>query len=263
MELHNKIELYQVKLNIVERALERNWNTQIILILLAADSLVNGLDVLRNVAQKVYNAEITPQETKILQIIVAVLLTYTFIRFGFLLRGFVRIRRSCEQLLNQIVPKGDATNDSDDTFLSVFEFHGFFEPYFHVGDYWRDNKVLAILLSLFAAIVMAGNHSMVILMYFSGLPQFYAIVATAVTAALILACYQHFYKSKDILRKDKLKHLFAAVIFIFSQKNQPTKDEDPYTRDARARWYVSVIATVLIVFFTTIFVVFGLYIWVL
>lgn len=247
MELHEKIELFQRKLNIVETALERNWKTQIILTLLAADSIVGGFDLLRNVAKRVYQAEAGTEEIKILQLIVAVLLTYTFIRFGFLLRGFVRIRRSCEELLRRIISNSDRPEDSGSTFLSVFEAHGFFEPYYHVGDYMRDNKILAALLSLFGATVAAANHSMVILMYFSALPQFYANVATAVTVFLIFGCYRQFYKSTDVVGEDESMEGIAVPA---------------YGEDARARRKVSLAATALVAVFTTFFVAIGLYNWV-
>lgn len=247
MELHEKIEVYQRKLNIVERALERNWKTQIILTLLAADSIVGGFDVLRNVAKRIYEAEAGTEEMKILQLIVAVSLTYSFIRFGFLLRGFVRVRRSCEELLHRIISSSRRPKDSYSTFSSVFEFHGFFEPYYHVGAYMRDNKILVILLSLFGATVAAANHSMVVLMYFSALPQFYANVLTAVTAVLIFGCYRQFYKSTDIMGEDQSMEGIADAA---------------YVEDARARRKASLAITGLVAFFTIFFVVIGLYNWV-
>jgi hypothetical protein len=207
------------KLERADRTLSRVWTFQLLLVGGATLVVLRGWPALKKKLDDVLGVDLPPWA---LALLLAALLVYTFMRFGFALGQFLASREECDALVVQrpvIVRRryGSRTVEENRDF-SLFETTNLFEPLHQSSrfDTGRAGKCVRWVLSGLAVATVSASHAATFSLIYYGLrgDTTAALVVTVAVLGVLVCCYAMMCASKAGRPINRARGMLAAILFL-------------------------------------------------
>jgi hypothetical protein len=193
-----------VKLDSAKADLEKNWLSQITSIAISL-ALVAGLG--SAIANKLFD---DPKSDDALYVVLPLVNTYFFIRFGLIAGVFSKARYNAEQLTNELLRQHKFPTTADAT--QIYRTNSYFE-WAHESFDWTTISFLMTIPFVFAL-----NHSVTLYLAYKvlGWSGWYLLCAALYLSA-VTTCYLAYYfsnKSNTVVLVGERKNSFIVVVIV-------------------------------------------------
>ena len=156
MGIEEKIDVYNDRLKVAEQRLARNWTLQVILIVISILSFFGPGLSLAPAAEQNFGLDLHV-DPRVAGLIIAILLIYQFMLFGFLVNTFGNLRDACDIILDRnLTPEEQKL-----PVHRLFETGNFFEPL--VNRDLQDARIFPrFVLAIMIVVAMLGHACVLI-----------------------------------------------------------------------------------------------------
>lgn len=197
--------LCKAQLERVDTSLARNWTTQMVLVVISILSFTEKADSVPKALAPFIGFEVSLRATSF---ILAVLLIYYFIRFGYEFGLFWLTRQACDELTSANSDPGKLRSAGDWTIKPVlFETLNFFEPAYQSQSVVSDHKrrfadrggtVVVMVVFVVTTVVIALSHASVFVHVYKATNEefWWSLIPNFLVFCILGACYRQNWTSK-------------------------------------------------------------------